>query len=589
MATLTLKNSDAAIVPFPLLAVPDLDVFGTAEIETLSVPEGMGGSINTGGGVDVLQMEGAPSNYTVQMDGTIAIFAHKTSGLTIGVPLNVVGDQISFAGGTAVDLKIDTSGETPKFVLGTQDITDTPEDITGVPIPGDGPTIDNDGTTFNVEESAPAETGVGTVEATAAEGKTIEAFDITAGNVDTDGDGELAFAIDTVGQITVNDSDEIVAANAPFALTVNVEDNAGLSTDGQFTVAVDGGPLPSPVIRNDGQTFNVEESAPAETEVGAVQARSPNGPIEAFAITEGNVDTDGDGELAFAIDTVGQITVNDSDEIVATNAPFALTVNVEDSVGQSTDGQFTIVIGELPQPPVVRDATFSVEESAPADTEVGTVQARSPDGSIEAFAITAGNVDTDGDGELAFAINNTGLITVNDSDEITDANAPFALTVSVEDNFGASADGQIEVVIGEAPEVINLEGETSVSGTPGVQDIFVLGFDSTSGRMVATGTQVTITNFTVGEDLLRFDDDNAVVPTAEAFLDFNNGGINPVNDGFDNQTMIYFQPTELNVFDPPPASITLAGVSGQIAAGENQIDVATLTAAVDGSAIFELV
>ncbi|MBK1649859.1 DUF4214 domain-containing protein [Rhabdochromatium marinum] len=134
--------------------------------------------------------------------------------------------------------------------------------------------------------------------------------------------------------------------------------------------------------------------------------------------------------------------------------------------------------------------------------------------------------------------------------------------------------------------MIDLDGMTEVSGTAGVEDIFALTFDSASGSMVATGTQVTITNFTVGEDTLRFIDGNAATATPAQFFAADTG-IMPVSDGFDNQTLILFRP-DGDSFDPAPSSITLVGVSNLDSAGANQIDVATLTA-VDGAAIYELV
>lgn len=134
---------------------------------------------------------------------------------------------------------------------------------------------------------------------------------------------------------------------------------------------------------------------------------------------------------------------------------------------------------------------------------------------------------------------------------------------------------------------VQLAGKTDVSGTIGTMDVFVLDFDSSSGSMVATGTQVSIHDFTVGEDLLRFNDISASPATVNEFF-APDTGIMPINDGFDGQTIIQFRPETPTDFDPAPSSVTLVGVSALASAGTNQIDVATLTD-MSGTAIYEIV
>ena len=81
--------------------------------------------------------------------------------------------------------------------------------------------------TFSLVENSDPDTVVGVVAATDQDANTNLTYSITAGNTDVDGDGTLAFAIDSSsGEITVNDSGDLDFENAvnTFDLTVQVSD-----------------------------------------------------------------------------------------------------------------------------------------------------------------------------------------------------------------------------------------------------------------------------------------------------------------------------------------------------------------------------
>ena len=81
-----------------------------------------------------------------------------------------------------------------------------------------------------------------------------------------------------------------------------------------------------PTINDD--SFSVDENSPYGTVVGTVVATDPNaGDTLTYSITGGNTG------IAFAIDSNGQITVNNSSELdYETTTSFALTVEVDDSL-----------------------------------------------------------------------------------------------------------------------------------------------------------------------------------------------------------------------------------------------------------------
>jgi|GEM_PF-2348758 len=93
-------------------------------------------------------------------------------------------------------------------------------------------------------------------------------------------------------------------------------------------------PPNQPPVIAPGQTFAIEENSPNDTSVGTVQATEPDeGQSLTYDITNGNPDTDGDGEAVFAIDsTTGEITVNDSDDLnFEVTSEVTLAVEVTDS------------------------------------------------------------------------------------------------------------------------------------------------------------------------------------------------------------------------------------------------------------------
>ena len=191
--------------------------------------------------------------------------------------------------------------------------------------------------------------------------------------------------------------------------------------------------------------FTLPENSPNSTQLGIVTATDVDaGDTLSYAITAGNSDPDGNGNLAFDIDsTTGQITVNDSGDLdYESTHQFDLEVTVTDTASLSDTKPVTITLTNLDDPgvnerPEAQDATFTLPENSPTSTAVGTVTATDIDaGDALTYAITGGNSNPDGDSNLAFAINsNTGKIAVNDSDDLNFETTPtFNLTIKVTDS-----------------------------------------------------------------------------------------------------------------------------------------------------------
>ena len=104
------------------------------------------------------------------------------------------------------------------------------------------------------------------------------------------------------------------------------------------------------------------------------------------------------------------------------------------------------------QSPSLDDATFSIAENSVEGTLIGTLSAEDED-DILTYAITAGNLDFDGDGNNPFRIDeNSGNLLVNDSDDLDfETNPQFELSVSVTDNSGDSDTANITINLQDEP------------------------------------------------------------------------------------------------------------------------------------------
>jgi hypothetical protein len=171
-------------------------------------------------------------------------------------------------------------------------------------------------------------------------------YSIADGNSDIDGDGNSAFAIDgATGLITVNDSDDLSFADVPdkkFTLSVAVQDTLNEFAATNATVTVD--------ITNAAPVFGtfeavtLDEGSEVGTEIGTFTADPVDGDTLTYSLVDGNNDIDGDGNLAFTINSsTGSVTVNDSDDLVfAIQNTFNLSVQADDGNGGIDDASVVV-------------------------------------------------------------------------------------------------------------------------------------------------------------------------------------------------------------------------------------------------------
>ncbi|MEC4985303.1 MAG: choice-of-anchor I family protein [Oscillatoria sp. PMC 1068.18] len=193
-----------------------------------------------------------------------------------------------------------------------------------------------------------------------------------------------------------------------------------------------------------------------------------------------------------------------------------LLVVANEVSGTTTIYEIT-VDGEGNQPPVITETSFTVAENSAAGTVVGTVTATDSDANDPlSYAITDGNLDSDGDGINAFAIDSeTGEITVADADELDFETTPnFALEVTVTDAAGLSDTGEINVNLTNVVEPVTLN-------SPSENNIF-----SFAGDAGEINLELTVNGDAgfVNEVGLYFVDDaegtiNGILPGEEGYLE----------------------------------------------------------------------
>jgi hypothetical protein len=269
--------------------------------------------------------------------------------------------------------------------------------------------------TFDIDEDASNGDTVDQVIATDQDASTTLAYSITGGNSDN------IFDIDNNGNILIDDNTNMDHETTDsYNLTVEVSDGS-LSASSTITVTIND-VNESPTITGD--TFSLPENSDNGTAVGSITINDEDeGDVPTVTITSG------DDNFAFSIDDNGDITVNDKTYLdYETKTSFTLTVQANDGEFSPTD-TVTINITNVNEAPVIADKSFTIDENTSNETSVGSVSYSDVDADSNlTLDITSGNTNN------AFAIDNNGNISVNNSSALNyESQSSFTLTVEVTD------------------------------------------------------------------------------------------------------------------------------------------------------------
>jgi hypothetical protein len=437
------------------LTVTAIDDAGNTNQQTVTVSIG-----------DVNEAPGQPSDSDGAVD---AVAEGATNGATVGIDADTTdpeGDMITWsliddAGGR---FQVDTSGVVTVADTSQLDFeTTTSHDITIQA--GDGSlstTRDFSITVTDSDESPTFTSGTSaSVAETATDGTTVSDVNANVGGSDdegvsyrfTNGNGDGAYAIDATGQITVSDASAIDYESSTER-TVTVEASEGAqSTTQDITITVTDADE-SPAFTS-GMSDTIAEDAADGDLVHDVDADVGGDSDEAVSYTI----TDGNGAGAFTIDgSTGQIDVADKSQFdhEGTNS-FSLTVAASEGTATTTQ-TILIVVADVDETPTFTSGTSaSVAETATDGTAITDVNAN-VGGATDAgvgYALTSGNSDT------AYAIDDSGQITVDDASAI-DYEQSTERTVTVEASEGAqSATQDITIIVTDVDESPTFTSDTS--------------------------------------------------------------------------------------------------------------------------------
>jgi len=185
-------------------------------------------------------------------------------------------------------------------------------------------------------------------------------------------------------------------------ITATDDGNPNLSFTKNFAIAVTN-VNETPTV--DDATFTVDENSTSGTQVGIITATDPENEALTFAIANGNLDPDSDGNLAFAIDpSTGIITVNDSDDLDFETTPsFNLEVTATDAGNLTDTANITVNLNDVPP------AQFDTD----SNNGIFTLNGGDPTN----IKFTLANNDTEN-------VNEVGVFVVDDENGNVNGNAP---------------------------------------------------------------------------------------------------------------------------------------------------------------------
>jgi PKD repeat protein len=258
-----------------------------------------------------------------------------------------------------------------------------------------------------------------------------------------------SYYINGLLQYRLNASDTFAidyeTAQPGYTYTLTVSYNSGYSNVALTIGDVNEPPLIEP------QSFNLTENTANGESVYQVIASDPDLYTDYnnlyYSIIGGN------GSNALSINaTNGMLSVKNKNYLdYETSRDLYLTVSVSDGKHSDIATISMHLININDNPPIINNQTFSVGKDVPIGTLVSQVYASDPDGNTLSYAITNGNTNN------AFSIDaSTGIIRVNDSNQIYNNGASYYLTVAVSDTgFTKTAQIRVDVNTLNYPPVID--------------------------------------------------------------------------------------------------------------------------------------
>jgi len=465
----------------------------------------------------------------------------------------------------------------------SQDIAVTVTDVNDAPVitsNGGGPTA-----AINAAEN---QTAVTTVTWTDQD---IPADSITYA---LSGDDAALFSIDASGVLTFIAAPDFETptdfdADGVYDVTVTVDDNAGATDTQDISVTVTDANDAPVITSNGGGPTAAINAAENQTAVTTVTWTDQDIPADSITYV-----LSGDDAALFSIDASGVLTfVAASDFETPTDfdadGVYEVTVTVDDNAGSTDTQDISVTVTDVNDAPVITSngggptAAINAAENQTAVTTVTWTDADLPADSIT-YALS-------GDDAALFSIDASGVLTFIATPDFEtptdfDADGVYDVTVTVDDNAGATDTQDISVTVtdaNDAPVITSNGGGPTAAINAAENQTAVTTVTWTDADLPAD----SITYALSGDDAALFSIDAsgvltfAAAPDFETPTDFDADGVYDVtvtvddNAGATDTQDISVTVTDVN--DAPVITSNGGGPTAAINAGENQTAVTTVT------------
>ncbi len=284
----------------------------------------------------------------------------------------------------------DKEGETLQrnFAIVVKDTNDVPSDIT----------LSNQ----IIAENLPSGTEIGLLATVDNDGEELFSYSLTDG---ANSDGNASFLISGNKLLTADVFDFENKAN--YNIRIRTTDGGGSSFEKNFTVTISDAndtPLSISLFKN-----SIEENTAIGVSIGEFTTEDVDANDQhSYSLVSGIGDTN---NSSFSIKD-NQLITNQIFDYESQNS-YSILVESKDLEGASITSQFTIEILDKPEPPVLEDITFRIEEESPKDALVGTVSAQDQDPNAQINYTIVYENDEDELLEPFYIAESTGEILVN--------------------------------------------------------------------------------------------------------------------------------------------------------------------------------
>ncbi|XZE32750.1 cadherin domain-containing protein [Pirellulaceae bacterium SH501] len=235
-------------------------------------------------------------------------------------------------------------------------------------------------------------------------------------------------------------------ARSSYSIRVASIDNSGGRIEKAFTVRIADAPESPTTLTLSGDQFPENSGAPFL--IGSFSSIDPDaGDTLSYSFAAGTGDSDNG---LFDVSAVGELrTKLGASFDFETKSSFSIRVRVQDSVGLSREGTFTIRVTNVNEAPHSLDLNYSLSENVSAATQIGQLVATDPDTpDILAFSLVSG---TGGEDNGLFALTPDGQLRLLSPADF-EAKSSYSIRARATDAAGLWVERAFVLSVSDVPE-----------------------------------------------------------------------------------------------------------------------------------------